>query len=143
MTSVSRENSATVSIEVERGKYIDIVLTDVKNAVDRVPSGPSGMEPAVIAKVESIRPTISFSVSGENSALKSLIQYARNVENEIRGIEGMSQVDISGFPDEEIEIAVRENDLRAYNLSFAEVAVAVQNSNILITGGNIKTVQED
>ena len=143
LTSVSRENSATVSIEVERGKNIDIVLTDVKNAVDRVPSFPSGMEPAVIAKVENIRPTISFSVSGENISLKSLKQYARNVENEIRGIEGISQVEISGFPDEEIEIAVRENDLRAYNMTFAEVAVAVQNSNILITGGNIKTVEED
>tara|TARA_R110002049_G_scaffold2846_1_gene23117 strand:+ start:15544 stop:18786 length:3243 start_codon:yes stop_codon:yes gene_type:complete len=143
VTSVSRENSATVNIEVEKGKNIDVVLSDVKNAVDRVPSFPSGMEPAVIAKVESIRPTISFTVSGENVSLKSLKQYARNVENDIRGIEGISQVAISGFPDEEIEIAVRESDLRSYNMSFTEVANAVRNSNILITGGNIKTSEED
>ncbi|WP_341220369.1 efflux RND transporter permease subunit [Polaribacter atrinae] len=143
VTSVSRENSATVNIEVEKGKDIDVVLTDVKNAVDRVPSFPSGMEPAVIAKVESIRPTISFTVSGDNIPLKSLKQYARNIEKDIRGIEGISQVTISGFPDEEIEIAVKENDLRAFNLSFAEVATAIQNSNLLITGGNIKTAQED
>ncbi|WP_405611172.1 efflux RND transporter permease subunit [Polaribacter sp. Asnod1-A03] len=143
VTSVSSENSATVSIEVEKGKDIDVVLSDVKNAVDRVPSFPSGMEPAVIAKVENIRPTISFTVSGENIELKSLKQYARGIENDIRGIEGISQVSISGFPDEEIEIAVKENDLRAYNLSFAEVATAVQNSNLLITGGNIKTPEED
>ncbi|MCI2228576.1 efflux RND transporter permease subunit [Polaribacter sp. MSW13] len=143
VTSVSRENSATVNIEVEKGKDIDVVLTDVKNAVDRVPSFPSGMEPAVIAKVESIRPTISFTVSGENIPLKSLKQYARNIENDIRGIEGISQVAISGFPDEEIEIAVKENDLRAYNLSFTDVATAIQRANILITGGNIKTPQED
>ncbi len=143
VTSVSRENSATVSIEVEKGKNIDVVLSDVKNAVDRVPSFPSGMEPAVIAKVESIRPTISFTVSGENLSLKAIKQYARDVENDIRGIEGISQVVLSGFPDEEIEIAVRENDLRAYNMSFAEVASAVTNSNILITGGNIKTLEED
>ena len=143
VTSVSRENSASVNVEVEKGKNIDVVLSDVKNAVDRVPSFPSGMEPPVIAKVESIRPTISFTVSGENVSLKSLKQYARNVENDIRGIEGISQVEISGFPDEEIEIAVRENDLRAYNLSFTEVATAIRNSNILITGGNIKTADED
>ncbi|AQS94238.1 RND transporter [Polaribacter sp. BM10] len=143
VTSVSRENSASVNIEVEKGKDIDVVLSDVKNAVDRVPSFPSGMEPAVIAKVESIRPTISFTVSGENVPLKSLKQYARNVENDIRGIEGISQVAISGFPDEEIEISVRENDLRSYNMSFTEVANAIRNSNILITGGNIKTSEED
>ena len=143
VTSVSRENSATIRVEVEKGKNVDIVLTDVKNAVDRVPSFPTGMEPPVIAKVESIRPTISFSVSGQNVSLKSLKQYARNIENDIRGIEGISQIVISGFPEEEIEIAVRENDLRAFNLSFTEVANAVRNSNLLITGGNIKTSSED
>ena len=143
VTSVSRENSATIRVEVEKGKNVDIVLTDVKNAVDRVPSFPTGMEPPVIAKVESIRPTISFSVSGQNVSLKSLKQYARNIENDIRGIEGISQIVISGFPEEEIEIAVRENDLSAFNLSFTEVANAVRNSNLLITGGNIKTSSED
>jgi len=143
VTSVSRENSASVNVEVEKGKNIDVVLSDVKNAVDRVPSFPSGMEPPVIAKVENNRTTISFTVSGENVSLKALKQYARNVENDIRGIEGISQVAIIGYPDEEIEIAVRENDLRAYNLSITEVANAVRNSNILITGGNIKTADED
>jgi multidrug efflux pump subunit AcrB len=143
VTSVSRENSASVNVEVEKGKNIDVVLSDVKNAVDRVPSFPSGMEPPVIAKVENNRPTISFTVSGENVSLKALKQYARNVENDIRGIDGISQVAITGYPDEEIEIAVRENDLRAYNLSITEVANAVRNSNILITGGNIKTADED
>jgi multidrug efflux pump subunit AcrB len=92
VTSISKENAAIVSIEVEKGKNIDVVLSDVKNAVDRVPSFPSGMEPPVIAKVESIRPTISFSVSGKNVSLKALKQYARNIENDIRGIEGISQV---------------------------------------------------
>jgi len=143
VTSVSQENSATISIETEKGKNVDVVLADVKNAVDRVPSFPSGMEPPVIAKVESVRPTISFSLSGSEIPLATLKQYAREVENDLRGIEGISQVTISGFPDEEIAISVRENDLRAFNLSFQEVANAVSQSNILITGGNIKTSEED
>jgi multidrug efflux pump subunit AcrB len=143
VTSVSKENAASVNVELEKGKNIDVVLSDVKNAVDRVPSFPSGMEPPVIAKVESIRPTISFTVSGDNVSLKSLKQYARSIENDIRGIDGISQVALSGFPDEEIEIAVRENDLRAFNLSFTEVSNAIRSSNILITGGKIKTAEED
>ena len=54
VTSVSRENSASINIETIKGKNIDVVLADVKNAVDRVPSFPSGMEPPIIAKIESI-----------------------------------------------------------------------------------------
>jgi multidrug efflux pump subunit AcrB len=143
VTSVSRENSASVRVEVEKGKNIDVVLSDVKNAVDRVPSFPTGMEPPVIAKVESIRPTMSFTVSGKGLSLKALKDYARTVENELRNIEGLSQVTLSGFPEEEIAISVKESKLRAYNLSFTEVANAIRNTNILITGGTIKTTDED
>jgi multidrug efflux pump subunit AcrB len=143
VTSVSQENSATISVETIKGKNIDVVLADVKNAVDRVPSFPSGMEPPVIAKVETTRPTISFTLSGGDIPLATLKQYAREVENDLRAIKGISQVSISGFPDQEIAISVRENDLRAYNLSFEDVANAVSKTNILITGGNIKTSEED
>jgi len=143
VTSVSQENAATITVETIKGKNIDVVLADVKNAVDRVPSFPSGMEPPVIAKVEATRQTISFTLSGSNIPLSTLKQYAREVENDLRGIEGISQVTLSGFPAEEIAISVRENDLRAFNLSFQDVANAVSRSNILITGGNIKTDDED
>jgi len=143
VTSVSRENTASITVEVEKGREINVILADVKNAVDRVPSFPSGMEPAIIAKRENIRPTINFIISGDNINLKTLKKYARDIENDIRGMEGISQITLSGFPEEEIEIAVREHDLLAYNLSFQQVASAVQKSNLLITGGNIKTNTEE
>jgi multidrug efflux pump subunit AcrB len=143
VTSVSRENSATVSIETDLDYDIDVILTEVKNAVDRVPSYPSGMEPPVVAKLENIVPTINFTVSGQNMTLRALKKYARDVENDLRAMPGISQVTLSGFPDEEIEIAVREVDLRAFNLTFQDVARAVQASNLLISGGNIKTDYED
>ena len=143
VTSVSRENSATVTIETDLDYNIDVILAEVKNAVDRVPSFPSGMEPPVVAKLENMVPTINFTVSGENMNLRTLKKYARDVENDLRAMSGISQVELTGFPEEEIEIAVREVDLRAFDLTFQDVASAVQGSNLLISGGNIKTDYED
>ena len=143
VTSTSRENSGTITVEIEKGENIDFMLLEVKNAVDRVPSFPSGMEPLVVAKQEAVRETISFALSGDNIPLATLKQLGRQIENDLRGIDGISQVNVTGYPAEEIEIAVNELDLLAYDLTFNEVAQAVSTSNILVTGGNIKTDVEE
>ena len=143
VTSASRENSGAITVEILKGYDIDFMLLEVKNAVDRVPSFPVGMEPLIVAKREESRPTITFALSGENVPLKTLKQLARDVENDLRGMEGISQIAIAGYPDEEIEIAVNENTLLAYNITFQQVADAVAGSNILTTGGNIKTDREE
>lgn len=143
VTSVSRENGATVTVEGFTDYDVDVLLTDVKNAVDRVPSFPPEMEPPVVSKVEVLNRAISFTVSGAGIDLRTLKQMARNIETDLRAIDGISQVALSGFPAEEIEIAVRENDLRAFDLTFEEVTRAVANANLLTTGGNIKTSEEE
>ncbi|QLG45836.1 efflux RND transporter permease subunit [Costertonia aggregata] len=143
VTSTSRENSGSINVEIEKGRDIDFMLLEVKNAVDRVPTFPSGMEPLIVSKLDAVRPTISFAVSGENIPLVTLKQIGRQIENDLRAIDGISQIEISGYPQEEIEIAVNENMLLAYNMSFTEVAQAVGNANILVTGGNIKTDAEE
>ena len=118
-------------------------MRDVKNAVDKVPSFPSGMEPPVIAKKEATRQTISFIVSGEGVPLTVLKQKAQLIEKDLLRLDGISQVSLSGFPVEEIEIAVKEATLRAYQLSFQQVASAVAGNSLITTGGSIKTVAEE
>ncbi len=143
VTSISSENSAVIMVECLEDYDINDMIQEVKNAVDRVPSFPTDMEPPIIAKQERLNEVISLALSGKDVPLRNLKQIAYQVEDDIRKIEGISQVEISGFPQEEIEIAVRENDLRAKNLTFNEVAQAVARANILTTGGKIKTSEED
>jgi multidrug efflux pump subunit AcrB len=143
VTSSSRENSGSIIVETVKGYDIDFMLLEVKNAVDRVSSFPAGMEPLVVSKLEESRPTIVFSLSGKSVPLKTLKQLAREVENDLRAIEGISQITITGYPDEEIEIAVNDNSLLGFNITFQEVADAVAASNILTTGGTIKTDTEE
>ncbi len=143
VTSTSRENSGSINVEIEKGRDIDFMLLEVKNAVDRVPTFPAGMEPLIVSKLEAIRQTISFAVSGDNISLATLKQIGRQIENDLRAIDGISQIEPTGYPEEEIEIAVNENSLLAFSISFAEVSQAVGNANILVTGGNIKTDAEE
>jgi multidrug efflux pump subunit AcrB len=142
-TSSSSENSATIKIEAEKGYDIDVLLADVKNAVDKVPSFPAEMEPPVVAKQETLTDAVSMVITGKAIDLHTLKSMARQVETDLRSIEGISQVDIGGFPDEEIVIAVKEEVLRSYDVGFQDIAQAVAATNLLITGGSVKTVEEE
>lgn len=141
-TSVSSENSGVVTVEVFKGYDTDVILQDVKNAVDRINSFPVGMEPAVVYKQEFLGFAVNFALSGEVD-LRTLKRYGRQVEDDLRAIDGISKVELSGFPDEEIEIAFRERDLRSYNLTFQQATQAVRNANLDITGGTLKSEKEE
>ncbi len=143
VTSTSRENSGSINVEIEKGKNVDFMLLEIKNAVDRVPSFPVGMEPLIVAKQEARRSTISFGISGSNIPLNTLKQIGRQVENDLRAIDGISQIQISGYPEEEIEIAINETTLLAYDLSLADVSNAINQSSLISTGGTIKTNAEE
>ncbi len=142
ITSTSQENVGSVIIEVKKGYDADEVIQDIRNAVDAINSFPAGMEPATIFVIEGRSFAINFSLSGPVD-LKTLKKEARRVEDELLAKEGISKVVLNGFPEEEIEIAFREDALRKYGMTFAEAALAVRNSNLITTGGKIKGAEEE
>jgi multidrug efflux pump subunit AcrB len=141
-TSTSNENQASINVKVIKGYDTDLVLEDVKNAVQSVPSFPTGLEPIRVAKRENRTLAMSVALTGEGVDLISLKQEGRRIEQELRLQEGISKVSLSGFPDEEIEIALDKSTLRKYDLSLSQIANALRTTNLDITGGTIKGTQE-
>ena len=142
-TSKSQENFAIITIEKVKDYDIDVLLADVKNAVDKVPSFPVGMEPPIVQKVETISDAIGLVVSGKNIPLKSLKIAAREIETELKNNPQISQVTLVGFPNEELEIAVSEEKLLAYQITIEQIANAVGGSNVLTTAGSVKSETEE
>jgi len=142
VTATALENVASVIVETEEDVDIDAVLRDVKNGVDAIASFPTDMESIRVYKQEIILNAIVYTISG-NLDLKALKKYARDIEDDLLATEGISQVDISGFPEEEIEIAFRENDLRTYQISLAQATQAIRSANLNITSGTIEGATED
>jgi multidrug efflux pump subunit AcrB len=140
--SVCSENAGTISIETVSPELTDEALQNVKNAVDRIASFPVGMEPPIVYKQDAIGVAISFAVIGVED-LRVLKSEARRIETELRSARVISQVQLSGFPDEEIEISLRQAKLNELNVSVAEIATAVRYANLEATGGRLKLMNEE
>ncbi len=143
VSSISQENSASVIIETLSDFDINIILDEVKNAVDRIPSFPKTIEPPVIETILPTRPAISFIITGKDIPLRILKNYAQDIEDDLLRIEGISQIELSGFPNEEIVVAISEEKMRSYDLTFEDVAKSVGEANIVLSGGSIKTPDEE
>ncbi|MBN2417062.1 efflux RND transporter permease subunit [bacterium] len=140
--SVSRENSCSITVTVLMDYDIHIVIQDVKDAVNQVSTFPAGMERITIYRQEPRNFAIDFVLAGDVD-LATLKQEGRRAERALLSSEGVSKVALSGFPAEEIEVSVRERDMRAYGLTFTEIETAVRQGNIKITGGKIKGKREE
>lgn len=141
-TSTSSENTASISITTFEDYDLDEVLTEVKNAVDRINSFPENAEKPVVFKQKPTSIAAYMGLKG-NADLFNLKRAAELVEDDLLNSGVISQVRISGYPDLEISIEVSEEDLRRYNLIFDQVANAVRFNNRDISGGTIKTVDEE
>jgi len=137
VTSTSTEATATIRVELTENADANLVLQDAKNAVDRISSFPPDLERIVVFKEEPVNFTARFALNGDVS-LKALKETAQDVEDDLRRMEEISRINLSGYTDEEVEIGVRENALRSYGLTFQDLSQAVQNNNLEISGGKIR-----
>ncbi|MEM6720669.1 MAG: efflux RND transporter permease subunit [Bacteroidota bacterium] len=142
VTSTAKESFANVKVEILDDADPNEVLQDVTNAVDRITTFPEAVESPTIVKEEILNYTMTIAVSGSES-VRELKDYAKNIKDELLFSPQLSQIFISGFPEEEIEVSFRESDLRAYEITFDEVSAAIQRENIKASGGKLKTGDEN
>lgn len=142
VTSVSLENSASISIRSKEGYDLEEVTTEVKNAVDRINSFPVAAEKPIVVKQKSTSMASFLAVRG-NVSLFDLKKAAEQIEDDFLKSGVISQIRLSGFPNLEISIEVKEQDLRRYGVTFDEVANAVRFNNKDVSGGTIKTSSEE
>ncbi len=137
VNSTSVENRSTVNVEILSSFEIADVISDVKNAVDRIISFPDNAETPVIFKKERVDGSADIMISGEVD-LKTIKAYAEQAEQALLAMDGISKINVTGYPDEEIAISINEKSLDAFNLTFDEVAKVISSSNLESTGGNIE-----
>ena len=142
VTSTSSENFANVQIETTGEYDIDETLMEVKNAIDGITSMPVDAEKPVVAKIRSRSMAMYVGLSGDTD-LVTLKRYADEIENDLYNSGVISQINISGYPALEISVEVSEENLLRYNLTFDEIARAIRLNNLDISGGQIRSDEEE
>jgi len=123
--------------EVELDYDAQVVLEEVKSAIDAIPSFPEGMERIKVEREKFRQEVMYISLYGDltNGELKEL---GRKIHNEIQQLPGISISELYSGLDYEISIEVSKDKLREYDLSFRDVANAVRSFSRNMSAGQIR-----
>jgi len=136
--ATASEGRASVVVELMTGADPQVVLADVKNAVDRITTIPASAERPIVNLMQSRREVISLVYFGDldEATLKGLVEDA---EDRLKLEPGITLVETAGIRQSEISIEIRQDRLREYGLSIEEVATRLRASALEIPAGGIKT----
>ncbi len=141
--STSKDGFSSIDVKFTTDFTPDEALQKVKDKVDVVKSDkdfpkdlPADPDVKDLNLSEKM-PIMNVNLSG-NFSLDQLKEYAEYLEDEIEKLPEISGVDIKGIQDKEVEIAVDLNKLEGLQLNFNDIAQAVRNENMTLSGGNIK-----
>ncbi|MEL6802442.1 MAG: efflux RND transporter permease subunit, partial [Bacteroidota bacterium] len=138
LLSTASPSVGLVAVELTEDAVADETLALVKNAVDKINNFPRGVEPPVVEKRDIKDLAMAVALTG-NISLQQKKDYANQIEEELLAVAGISDIAIGGTPEQEIEITLSESALRAYDLTFQQVAQAVASANLETFGGELKT----
>lgn len=138
VTSVASEGSGTVTMELELGEDANVVLADVKSAVDRIRTFPEEAERSEAAIGSRKRAVISLVISGDQD-LRTLHALGERARSELLENPDVTQVELYGVPPLEISIEVGKEQLEAYGIGLGDIAREVRAASIELPGGGLDT----
>lgn len=145
----SQENVAQLAIKAEQDANMEELMSDIENAVNSINSFPQGAEKPTITRIKAGTMSSSVAFVGitskqpEKTTRADLTQIANQVERDLLNTRVITQLIKQGFPETELTINVREKDLLRYNISFEEIAAAVNSKNNDVTAGVIRGRLQD
>lgn len=141
-TSYSSETVATVTVEILAGHEVSDVLEQVKTRIDAISTFPEDAERPVVTEIVLRNSVMMLSLSG-NLSEKQLKTQANKIKDEIKQMDGISQVEVFGSREYEISIEISEEKLHKFNLTLEQVAREIRKSILNLHGGTIRTDAEE
>ncbi|MEK9620578.1 MAG: efflux RND transporter permease subunit [Alphaproteobacteria bacterium] len=138
MKAVAAEGYGSVSLEFAAGEDIDLVLADVRKAVDDAKPDlpPDADEPKVVEVSLSLFPVLTAALYGSVSE-REMVQAARDLKDKLEALPGVLEVEIGGDREEVLEILIDAAAMEAYGLDPGLVTSLVSGNNQLVTAGAI------
>ena len=142
INSTSVQGFSTIHIKFDFNVTPAEALRKVKDAVDKAKADPDfptdlPAEPNIFEmNFSEMMPVMNINLSGDYS-LDQLNKWAEMLEDKLEDLPEVNKVEIRGVPKKEVRISLDLRKMEARELAFSDVAQAIQQENVSISGGEV------
>ena len=144
LTSKSKDNISSVTMEFEWGTDLDEVLNDVRTYVDIVKDNlPDGCSNPIVMRLStSMMPVIQYAVMADESypALDKLLD--DEIIPQLNRVDGIGNLTVSGAPERYVYVYLDQQKLDAYGLTVETVGQMISANNLNMSSGTVKLAKE-
>ncbi len=137
ISSTSLQDFSAITVEFETDVKTEVALQKTKDAVDKAKKDlPTDLtqDPNVQEVSFSEFPIMFVNLSGDYDMM-SLKKFADDTKDKLEELPEITRVDIVGAPEREFQIDVDNYKMQSANITFDDIANAVQRENVDISAG--------
>ena len=141
LTSSSREEQSSITVEFELNQDLDVAAQEVQNRVSRVIGRlPDDIDPPVVSKSNRGGERIMWiAIYGENYSNLEISNYADQfIKNALLTVDGVSNILIAGERRYAMRLWLNPKQMAARNITALELAQALRRQNVEIPSGRIE-----
>ncbi len=138
VTATASEGVGVVTAELLDGGNTQRVYQEIRQEVDRITTFPQDAERPEVRMIMRRREVMRMQIYGEVSEWV-IRELAEQVRDGLLQTPGITQVDLVGVRDYEVQVLIDQDTLRRYGLTPAAVASRIRAAAVELPGGHIET----
>ena len=144
ISSNIRQGQATLSLEFELERNVDVALQEVLSAISRVKL-PTEVDPPTIRKSNpEDQPIMWLGVSSNSKSMREIINYVDlTLRDQFQILPGVGEVTLGGFTDRNLRVWVDNGLLRKHELTILDIREALQRGHLETAAGIIENEEQE
>ena len=137
----ARDNRAIFTLEMAEGGTFRQFTDDVKTAVDGIQSFPDDAEDPVITQLGRVNHVANVAISSKHLTAAELKTLGEHYRDRLVAISEIPVVTLDGFSDHQLQVRIRTDTQKKYNLSVQDIANLIAAQAVELPAGTLEATE--
>lgn len=142
--ATARQGSASISLEFDIDRNVDVALQEVQAAVSQIRLPPGVIDQPRIRKQNPEEEPIMFVGVWSDKSFKETVDYADQfLVSQMQTVDGIGEVNVAGFSAKNLRVWIDHEKLKNYDLTVTDILDSIQQQHIDRAAGYISNPKQE